>query len=203
LIQRPEHADLLRQQYREAVGELRARGAATGGGPGSQSPSLDEVAQYLGVPAHRLAEAGLTENNPSICQSLADVALADGAAPDQNLVTNEERAMVSAALRRLSPFEAWVICERFGLDNPPGRGIRRSSPDREPSDANDAGRMREDDVSAYSPVRGVRSRGPYFQRSYIDMGRDCGLSVFRLRQVEKTALDKLRGFLGRRIADEA
>jgi RNA polymerase primary sigma factor len=202
LIQRPEHAQLLRQQYREAVGELRARGAATGGEPGSQSPSLDEVARYLGVPAHRLAEATLTENDQGICQSLADVTLADGAAPDQNLVTNEERAMVSAALRRLNPFEAWVICERFGLDDPPGRGIRQRSPDREPAEEK-AGRMREVDASASSHAAGGRAGESYFRRSYIDMGKDCGLSVFRLRQVEKTALDKLRGILVRRIADEA
>jgi RNA polymerase primary sigma factor len=202
LIQRPEHAHLLRQQYREAVGELRARGAAAGGEPGSQSPSLDEVAQYLGVPAERLEEARLTENDQGICQSLAEVTLADGATPDQNLLTNEDRAMVSAALRRLSPFEAWVVCERFGLDDPPGRRIGQRSLDREPAEER-PGRLAEADTSASSPVGGARPRGAYFQRSYIDMGRDCGLSVFRLRQVEKTALDKLRGFLGRRIADEA
>ena len=202
LIQRPEHAHLLRQQYREAVAELRARGAATGGEPGSQSPSLDEVARYLGVPADRLAEARLTDNDQGTCQSLADVTLADGTTPDQNLVTNEDRAMVSAALRRLSPFEAWVICERFGLDDPPGRGIRQRSPDREPAEEK-PGPLPDPDASANSPASGVRSRGSYFQRSYIEMGRDCGLSVFRLRQVEKTALDKLRGLLGRRIADLA
>ena len=39
--------------------------------------------------------------------------------------------MVCAALRRLSPFEAWVICERFGLGEPPGRGIPRTSPERD------------------------------------------------------------------------
>ena len=102
--------------------------------PGSQSPSLDEVARYLGVPTDRLAEARLTDNDQGTCQSLADVTLADGTTPDQDLVTNEDRAMVSAALWRLSPFEAWVICERFGLDDPPGRGIRQRSRDREPAE---------------------------------------------------------------------
>ena len=51
------------------------------------------------------------------------------------------------------------------------------------------------------PGRDARARESYFQRSYIDMGRDCGLSVFRLRQVERTALGKLREFLGHRIAE--
>jgi RNA polymerase primary sigma factor len=203
LIQRPEHAHLLRQQYRTAVDELRARGAAGTGEPASQSPSLDEVARYLGVPAHRLDEARLTENDQGVCQSLADLTLADGTAPEQSLVTNEDRAMVFAALRRLSPFEAWVICERFGLDEPPGRGVRQSLPDCEPAEENDAGRTAEDDVSTNSPASGSRPSESYFRRSYIDMGRDCGLSVLRLHQVEKTALDKLRGFLGRQITDES
>jgi DNA-directed RNA polymerase sigma subunit (sigma70/sigma32) len=34
------------------------------------------------------------------------------------------------------------------------------------------------------------------------MSRDCGLSVFRLRQVEKTALDKLRRILAHRTIRE-
>jgi hypothetical protein len=43
--------------------------------------------------------------------------------------------------------------------------------------------------------------GSYFQRSYLELRHDCGLSVFRLRQVEKTALDKLRGMLADRAHD--
>ena len=42
---------------------------------------------------------------------------------------------------------------------------------------------------------GARSRESYFSDPISIWARDCGLSVFRLRQVEKTALDKLRGFL--------
>jgi RNA polymerase sigma factor (sigma-70 family) len=201
LIQRPEHAHLLRLQYREAVGELRARGTAASGASSSKSPSLDEVARYLGIPAHRLEEARMAQNEQGLCQSLADLTLADGATPDQGLVTNEDRALVCAALRRLSPFEAWVICERFGLDEPPGRGIRRGSSGRDP-EIETARSATQANAHGDPPAGGIRSRESYFQRSYIEMGRDCGLSVFRLRQVEKTALDKLRGFLGRKMTDE-
>ena len=73
-------------------------------------------------PPGRLERARLTQNERGICQSLDDLTLADGPAPDQDLVNNEDRALVCAALRRLSPFEAWVICERFGLGEPAGRG---------------------------------------------------------------------------------
>ena len=202
LIQRPEHAQLLRLQYREAVDALRARRAAPGSEPGSPSPTLEEVSQYLGVPAHRLEEANLVQSDQTVCQSLADVTLADGPAPEESLVVNEDRAMVGAALRRLSPFEAWVICERFGLDKPRGRGIRQAPIVGDSSDET-AGSANQANPSADPSVRSSRSREAYFERSYIDMGRDCGLSVFRLRQVEKTALAKLRGFLALRMTDES
>jgi RNA polymerase primary sigma factor len=200
LIQRPEKSHLVRLQYRKAVDELSARGTAASGEPAPKSPSLDEVATYLGVPRHLLEEEGLTQSEQGVCQSLTDMTLADGPAPDQDVLTNEDRMLVCAALRRLSPFEAWVICERFGLGEPPGRGIRATSPARDPApDTQSSGILAG--PSGATAVRGSRASESYFQRSYIDMRRDCGLSVFRLRQVEKTALDKLRGFLGHRIAE--
>ena len=200
LIQRPEKSHLVRLQYRKAVDELSARGTAASGEPAPKSPSLDEVASYLGVPPHRLEEEGLAEEEQGVCQSLAELTLADGPAPDQDVLTNEDRMMVCAALRRLSPFEAWVICERFGLGEPPGRGIPGTSPARDPAPDTQSSAILAG-PSGTTPVRGTRDSESYFQRSYIDMRRDCGLSVFRLRQVEKTALDKLRGFLGHRIAE--
>jgi RNA polymerase sigma factor (sigma-70 family) len=200
LIQRSKHSHLLRLQYRKAVDELRARGVGASGEPGPKSPSLDDVAMYLGVPSRRLEEARLTQEDQAVCQSLGDLTLADDAAPDHALVSNEDRAMVSAALRRLSPFEAWVICERFGLGEQPGRGIPGTSPRRDQQKETEkiatlAG------PSGIAAIRGTRASESYFLRSYIDMGRDCGLSVFRLRQVEQTALDKLRRFLGQRVTE--
>lgn len=200
LIQRPEHAHLLLQRYREAVSELSASGTVAGNAPESPSPSLDEAARYLGSPARRLAEARLSEHEPGVCQSLAELTLTGGTAPDECLVTSEDRAMVSAALWRLSPFEAWVICERFGLDAPPGRGIEQGSTPRDPQ-SNKSTTMTQN-PSEDSSECGMQARAAYFRRSYMEMGRDCGLSVFRIRQVEKTALDKLRSFLGRRMNDE-
>ena len=96
LIQRPEKSHLLRVQYLKAVDELRSRGTGASDEPGSKSPSLDEVARYLGVPAHRLETARLTENEQGACQSLAELSLADGPAPDHDVVANEDRTMVCA-----------------------------------------------------------------------------------------------------------
>jgi len=202
LIPLPENSHLLRLRYRRAVSELCAQGATARGDIYSKSPGLGEIAGYLGVPASRLKRARLTQREPRVSLKLDDKILADGPAPDQNLVNNENRAFVHEALRRLSPFEAWVICERFGLGEPlSGRGTPRNSSERDLADET-AERAILAGPAGAAAGRGLRPTQSYYHRSYIEMGRDCGLSVLRLRQVEKTALDKLRGFLSRRAPDE-
>jgi DNA-directed RNA polymerase sigma subunit (sigma70/sigma32) len=201
LVQLPEESHILRLRYRRAVGELRTRGATTGGENGANSPSLDEIAKYLGVTPRRLKRARLTQSEQSIYLRLGDLMLADEPAPAEDLVINEDRALVHAALQRLSPFEAWVICERFGLGEPTSdRRTRGTAQARDP--AHESSQV----ASASGSVADKRDHGSrpsdcYFQRSYIEMGEDCGLSVHRIRQVEKTALDKLRAFLGQRTAE--
>jgi RNA polymerase primary sigma factor len=201
VIQVPEKAYVLRLRIRRAVRELKALGAVPSGDPTSKPPSLDEVARYLGVPPHRLKRARLSQNEQSIRVRLRDLMLADDPAPDQGFVTNEDRALVHTALRRLSPFEAWVICERYGLGEPtPGRGVG-GTPLRPARATEKASNVVSPGQPAAAANDGPRRGEPYYQRSYFDMGRDCGLSVRRLQQVEQTALDKLRGFLSRRTSE--
>jgi RNA polymerase primary sigma factor len=191
LIQRPEKSHLLRVQYRRALAELKAMRATASGEAGSSSPGIDEIAGYLGIAPARLEQARLPLTQQATCESLGDLAIADGPAPDLCLVTNEDRALVCAALARLSPFEAWVICERYGLDEPSLRVLRLAvRPDNTSHETDQLAPVAGSAGVAEDPER--RPGDSYFQRSYIEMGRDCGLSVFRLRQVEKTALDKLR-----------
>ena len=201
LVQLPEESHILRLRYRRAVRELRTQQATVGGEIGANSPSLDDVARYLGVTPRRLMQARLTQNEQNIYLRLGDLFLADEPAPAEDLVINEDRALVHAALQRLSPFEAWVICERFGLGEPTSdRRIRGTARGSDPADE----RHRTTPPSgsgAEEKDHESRPTDSYFQRSYFEMGEDCGLSVHRIRQVERTALDKLRAFLGQRIAE--
>ena len=201
LVQLPEESHILRLRYRRAVRELQRQNPTASSENGANSPSLDEIAGYLGVTPRRLMRARLTQNEQNIYLRLGDLMLADEPAPAEDLVMNEDRALVHAALQRLSPFEAWVICERFGLGPPTSdRRTRGTARDRDPASertqmappSGSVGDQRDD---------GSRPSDSYFQRSYIEMGEDCGLSVHRIRQVEKTALDKLRAFLGQRIVE--
>jgi RNA polymerase primary sigma factor len=198
LIQLSQKSRRQRLRHRRAADELRARGTAPIGEPGSQLPSLDEIARDLGVPPRRIKRGRLTQSEHSIHLRLGDLMLADGPGPDQDLVINEDRALVHEALRRLNPFEAWVICQRFGVGEPASGfdgqgGLQRLDPDLEIArPASSAGPPGD------TPVHRPRPNNSYYQRSYIEMRQDCGLSVHRIQQVEKTALDKLRALLGQR-----
>ena len=202
LIQKPEKSHLRRIQYRRALSELQAGETSLGSEPSPQSPDLDDIAPFLSVVPGRLELARLSENEQTIFQSLGEWTLADGGVPDHDLLKNENRAIVCAALRRLSPFEAWVIGERFGLGETAGHeprlAVRRTDAVHETD-----GRTGTATTIDAGAVDAERVSEAYFQRSYIDMGRECGLSVFRLRQVEKTALDRLRGVLAQDAPERA
>lgn len=112
-------------------------------------------------------------------------AIVDDQRPDQQVVEQEQRILLEIALRRLSPVEAWVIRERYGLclQIPEERDWSRS------------GRRaaRRDDPTREADADGQRRA--HFHRSYYELERACGLSRRRILQVEETALEKLRDAL--------
>jgi RNA polymerase sigma factor (sigma-70 family) len=116
--------------------------------------------------------------------SLAE-AIVDHHQPDQQVVEQEQRILLELALRRLNPVEAWVVRERYGLGLLIPDEWDWSSP-RIDADSRDEP---EDEVNARGRRRAV------FHRTYHELARACGLSVHRIRQVEETALEKLRDVL--------
>jgi RNA polymerase primary sigma factor len=112
--------------------------------------------------------------------------------PDRDVEDAENRAIVHAALEQLNPFEAWIIRERFGLiDAYPASDLPASEPRK--SDA-DTGRTSFSDLPGAAPKR-FKPRQTYYQRTYGEIGAACGLSVTRIRDIEHTALEKLRSLL--------
>jgi RNA polymerase primary sigma factor len=161
-------------------------------------------------PPDPLATLGILAILPDLRQALAgpkaiwvsldDLALPGCSPPDEELVKREDHAVLCAAVARLSPFETWVVCERYGLGESARHGLLLALGD---------GDAEFDDQETAHPVvarsapeleRGSddewQSGSTYFHRSFVELGRECGLSVFRLRQVERTALDKLRAAIG-------
>jgi len=201
LIRIPERSHLLRLRYRRAIDELRSRVPEGGDAPSPEPPSLDEIASHLGVSANRLKWAGKTRCHCTLRLRLGELMLAAGPPPDQDVVKEEDRALVYVALRRLSPFEAWVIRERYGLDEPAARQGIRSASRRQTNGANTAGRAPLPGYSGAPTACSPQRSQTYYARTYGEIGDDCGLSVHRVSQVEKIALKKLRGLLSPQLVE--
>ncbi len=189
LIRVPEHVFLLRKQYRRAVSTLAEPGMDGRDAAGANPPSVEEIARVLGVTPRRLEptvlgdcqrDIGTADDEGAEEVPLTD-AIVDHHLPDQEVADCEERILLEVALRRLNPVEAWVIRERYGLCTliPDARNWSSSRP---PAHHDDPDADPEDDPSG---------RRTYFHRTYPELERDCGLSGYRIRQVEQAALEKL------------
>jgi RNA polymerase sigma factor (sigma-70 family) len=190
LIRVPEHVFQLRKQYRRAVSTLGGQGMDGGDPAGAEPPSVEEIARAIGVSPRRLEPTVLSE-----CEwdtSTPDdedgekvpliEAIIDDNLPDQEVADHEQRVLLEIALRRLNPVEAWLIRERYGLC--------ALIPDEESWSDRGPRAARRDDTDL-GPEEGPSGRRTYFHRSYVDLERDCGLSYYRLLQVEQAALEKL------------
>lgn len=136
------------------------------------------------IPPRHLAPAS-SENSIDPASLLETIA--DPRRPDQEIAERERRLLLERALRRLSPVEAWILRERYGLA-PRGTDKERWESLQPPSDQSDRHKDAVDDP----PTNPAASGRSYFHRTYVELHRDCGLSFYRIRQIEATALEKLR-----------
>jgi RNA polymerase primary sigma factor len=203
LIRVPGHVFLLRARYRRAISSLGSPGRTDNSAIEPEQTGLEQIARQMSVSLRKLKPSRLAviehDSGPKTSEDGEILPLtetvADCRQPVEDIVINEERELLEIALHRLSPIEAWVIRERFGLSAPSPYPKDRDSRN---SDATDRAVAGPGPVAA--STSGRLSQGPergqsYYHRTYRDIGRECQLSVHRLRQVEKVALDKLREFL--------
>jgi RNA polymerase sigma factor (sigma-70 family) len=202
LIRLPQHVFLLRKRHRRTMGTPGGAEMAGDESAETEPPSVEEIVREIGGTARRLERTrpfafGLDTHLP-VGEEDAVVplteAIVDNRAPDQEAADQEQRLLLEVALRRLNPFEAWVIRERYGLcmliddeqgwSSPNPRAARRDEPEH-----------------ATDPQANPRGgRRAYFHRSYAELERDCGLTYHRIHQAELLALEKLRAVLGPYLA---
>jgi RNA polymerase primary sigma factor len=219
LTRSTEYVGLLRLRYSRAIRELegRSEGVEAEGGDDLAEASLDEIAERMGVSLRKLKTAQLPRFDRSDSVQVGAggkrVAVEELAAvrqpPETDLIDQENDELVHAALFRLSPFEAWVIRERYGF-----RQLRpelygwAASRKEEGLRKDEGGRMKDEPEKPSSDSSFILhpssfpdgSGQAYYHRTYGEIGLDCGLSVHRVRLVEKAALDKLRKLLAQRPA---
>jgi RNA polymerase sigma factor (sigma-70 family) len=197
LIRIPEHLFLLRKRYRRAI-EALGSPAMTGFGAGANEwPSIEQVAKEMGISPRKLKPSRLAaikrDPRPKVGMDgeLVEIgeAMDDCRGPEEEAVDHEDRVLLVTALRRLNPVEAWVIRERYGL-----HALIPDENDWADPRPRGAGQIASDRAPALPAHRPSWSRAG-FHRTYAELGRDCGLSSHRIRQVERVALEKLRGIL--------
>jgi RNA polymerase primary sigma factor len=197
LIRIPLHVIQRQKRYRRGMGMPDVAGTAGYGTAEAEAPSIEEVASKIGGSPLQsrptsLAACGLHSPRPVSAEEegmpLTEM-IADSRLPDDEVADHEQRLLLEVALRRLSPVEAWVIRERYGLcmlipDEMcwPHLNPREDCPD-------------DPEVAPESGADPHGNRRAYFHRTYMDLERDCGLSRYRIQQVEEAALVKLRDVL--------
>lgn len=193
LIRIPKHLFEQRKQGRRARGGPRQAEVADERAGAASPTAIEDNAGGAGLGLFGL-DPSTSEgpaSDPGPVASEAEIVpltemIVDDHPPDQQVAEHEQRILLELALRRLSPVEAWVIRERYGLclSIPEERGwsspLTRTARQGEPEDEAD----------------GYGSRRAMYHRTYHELGRACGLSHRRILQVEQTALEKLRDVLG-------
>ena len=199
LIRVPERLFSLRKRYCHAINALG--GLDRMDDPVRRWPSIEQVAREIGVSPRQLEPSRLPslgretrsetdEDGTSV--SITEVII-DCRRPDDEAANQEERLLLEAALKRLNPVEAWVLRERYGLSISIDGEENWSTSDPE------SAYFAQDDPASISHSDLPGRNRSYFHRTYLDLERDCGLSSHRIHQVERTALNKLRDALGRRL----
>jgi RNA polymerase primary sigma factor len=197
LVRLPEYTRGLRERSIRAAREL-VKQSDTQTQAGSQEfPSRAAIAHYLGISQRQVERAWKILGERAI-RVAHDAPSTDIQTAEHDALQREAHTIVHAALRRLSPFEAWVIRERFGLGE-------WSS---DPTESSHSARKAASEVLNNRSRRGRRSAlarvappgRSCYGRSFDDLSRDCGLSVHRIRLIEKSALDKLRSILSPALA---
>jgi RNA polymerase primary sigma factor len=194
LLSRSEYVSVMRLRYRRVVRELGGRGEGLEGSDALAHTSLDQIAEQMGVSLKQLKTARLLrfghDQSNQAGEAGEPVSLEQVATvrdpPESELIDQENEELLHGALFRLSPFEAWVIRERYGFrELPPERYGWVATRRRRAHGAGGASNTQPGQA--------------YYHRSYSEIGLDCGLSVRHVRLVEQTALDKLRKLLGSRL----
>jgi RNA polymerase primary sigma factor len=194
LLRLPDYMFRLRSRLNRAMTELQAL-PAEGAAAETAPPADDEaVARHMNISRDQLAmvQRAFTEQSPYYTENAEgrevslEQEIADRSHPELDHDRAEEISELHAALDRLTPFEAWLIRRRFDLaDASQLFGI--------------AGRDGEVEIDPSAEGEGIELSTKR-SRSYNAIGRACGLSGQRVRDLEQLALRKLRADLAGRLS---
>jgi RNA polymerase sigma factor (sigma-70 family) len=185
MIAVPRRLHSIKSRCSRAVDELERKSGANTEVIAQCHSDLADIAGRPEMPRHIYKPVELMRGSLVVHEATGDQLSTDILSPDRDIMNEERKGVLEQALRLLSPFEAWVIRERFGLGAQPTPSVDEAKGNKL-SGGNHNGLVNTKQWCNPKPPRSL------FHRSYVDLGRDCGLSTHRVRQVEQAALNKLR-----------
>jgi RNA polymerase primary sigma factor len=188
----PKRLHPVRSKYFRAVNELEKKRVQNMDVIARYHADVDVIIRGHDIPINSNMAIGLTRVNLVVHEAMGDQLSTDIPPSDREIANEEGNMVLEQALWHLSPFEAWVIRERFGLGRRPATVVEKVR-GYESSGDNPNVRVNAKESCTSKLLRSL------CHRSYVDLGRDCGLSTHRVRQVERAALDKLRSFMVPRL----
>jgi len=187
-IRLPNHINNLRKKYRRTVNKLHNEGlnAIDSREHPTSFTNDHEIASMMGISLRtlvRVRTCGLERtpfhrepNEPD--EVAVEETLADDSSPLLDLDGLEEIDCLREGLEQLTPIEAWIIRQRFGLDtdtNPEVPCSTANHQEREPSESE--------------------------PRSIAWIAREYGLSPSTIRRCEAGALAKLKNYIEQRFGE--
>ena len=194
MIHFPYYLATLRKRFDRVKAEIVSLRRSSAEGPWGD-PTVEEVAAQMGIKPRRLrflqqAQVDCKSYSTSTLDAedagASEEQISEDRPPEKPLEIAEEMEALHAALGRLPRFEAWLIKRRYRLDDRTDEDPaahqerRRTRPATRREDELEARRIKRANEQADEP------------RSYRDIERECGLAVYRLKQIEREALDKLQ-----------
>jgi RNA polymerase sigma factor (sigma-70 family) len=193
-----QHVMRLRLRFRRALRELKAKRPANGSDAGPKTFSLSEIARHMGVSKLMLKRAILFAADRSA--ALGDIPAEDRTQPEELIAGEEQRAVIHGALERLNPFEAWLLCRRYGVELlKPFPWTRRRTEGNSSASLIAGGESPSD--SPLEAASSVKARTAMFHLSFKEIAQECGLKPHRVRQIHHSVLGKLRAALERHFPD--
>jgi RNA polymerase sigma factor (sigma-70 family) len=193
LIQLTGHENKLRSRYLRALAELQGEASVKKADRAAEQLGSSEIARDVGISKVKPADTRLFGEKQGPMLAIKDVLTADHPDAADVVRMEEQRSRVQEAVRRLRPFEAWLIERRYGV-----KVFERYpwSDDDEPRSA--ASQEAEGESASESDpatTRPATASHAIYRCTFEEIAEECGLSTHQVRRVHRTVLKDLRAYL--------
>jgi RNA polymerase primary sigma factor len=212
LIRLPDYMMVLRSRLRRVLSQIEADHHIGHEPNHDRTPDDKIIASKMRISLKQLAKVRASALERTRFERLDDggeslsfeETIPDQSQPLFDLEGTEALGCLHEAMRLLSPLESWVIRLRFGFAIDEGTNHSQAelmAPPVRGSDSCENRRVRKKGKRMGDEASPRLDGDSGESRSLCAIGRLCGLPPHRVRQVEQSALEKLREYLADRLGE--